>query len=393
MQSATSARDLDVARIPTPGLIADYATQRITAAARTLWPTAALRLGHIIASVTSHVQQIDVNDRTLYAKVELLGASMVSVLRGAFGDWPTVRAAQAAYLASPGTVLEREANQLRALAAAGLRVPAVAGRLQGVLFTEHVQGPSLAELITATPSRTAGLLQQTAREVDSAMRQPDLVALVDRAPMVERSIVGTFMRKFNGISGPTYLLGTQYGEALSVVVSRLRSAHAEPSPALARPIVFGDLKPEHVLFPPGERPVFIDPGLMRGPLCTDPAKLMSRLVLGLVGRPPAGDDVRLVLDGITASTRETTAHMHATDESAWRRQALVLWLMDTTNILTTYLNNPRDLPLTEQATAVVARAWQVCGMLDRATAALSPRRSTGDTWDCCLAEAAAAALR
>ncbi|MFJ8753182.1 hypothetical protein ACIREO_28180 [Streptomyces sp. NPDC102441] len=177
---------------------------------------------------------------------------------------------------------------------------------------------------------------------------------------------------------------------LSGVVSRLRISNAA-TPSLARPCVFGDLKPEHVIFPPGEnRPVFIDPGLMRGRLCADPAKLLSRLVLGLVARQPAGDDVRTVIEAVRTHTAETTGLLSAADESAWIRQLLVLWLMDTTNILTTYLANPEGLPLSPHGAAVAARAGAVCRMLDQSSAALTARHSARDTWQLCLSQAAQA---
>ncbi|MGW1617434.1 hypothetical protein ACWCQZ_50885 [Streptomyces sp. NPDC002285] len=52
---------------------------------------------------------------------------------------------------------------------------------------------------------------------------------------------------------------------LGGVVSRLLKLRLTPAPG-PRLVVYGDLKPEHVLFPdgPDEQPVFIDPGLSRG---------------------------------------------------------------------------------------------------------------------------------
>ncbi|WP_202542520.1 hypothetical protein [Streptomyces sp. SID2563] len=41
-------------------------------------------------------QQLTVDGDTVYAKSELLGMSLVSVVRGRGGDWPTARAAQRA---------------------------------------------------------------------------------------------------------------------------------------------------------------------------------------------------------------------------------------------------------------------------------------------------------
>ncbi|WP_329212424.1 phosphotransferase [Streptomyces sp. NBC_01708] len=389
-QPATSARDLDVVRPPTPDLVAAYASEQIMAAARALWPAATVQPGRIIPSVTSHVQRIDVGTRPLYAKVELLGVSLVSVLRGSCGNWPTVKAAQAAYLRSSRALLVREGAHLRALAAAGLRVPDVAGYSRGVLFTERIQGATLDDVIAAEPARTPALLQLVHRALDPVLRQRDVMALADRAPIVERSITGTFLRKFNGLSGPTYLSRSPHGDVLRLVVARLRSHHTVSS--MARPIVFGDLKPEHILFTTGDpRPAFIDPGLMRGPLCADPAKLMSRLALGLVARQPPAAETRAVLDGMAAYTADATAHHSTDEEDAWLRQLIDLWLMDTTNILTTYLTNPPDLPLSPHGAAVAARAGAVCQMLDLSSRALAARHPARHTWNLCLANAAQAA--
>ncbi|GAA2710339.1 hypothetical protein GCM10010315_10020 [Streptomyces luteosporeus] len=60
--------------------------------------------------MTAYVRRLSVDGRPLYAKVSLLGMSLVSVLRGTAGNWAQVRAAQAAYQGSPGTLLEREVH-------------------------------------------------------------------------------------------------------------------------------------------------------------------------------------------------------------------------------------------------------------------------------------------
>ncbi|MFJ4897947.1 MULTISPECIES: phosphotransferase [unclassified Streptomyces] len=391
---ATSPLRFDVVRPPTPEMVAGYAAEHIATAARDLWPTSPVRLGPVVPSVTSHVQQLTVDGGSLYAKVELLGMSLVSVIRGTGGDWPTVEAAQRAYLARPGTLLEREANQLRALAAAGLRVPKVAGYRPGVLFTERVHGATLAELVAASPESTAGLLHLVHEELAPVLRGHDLVALVDRAPIVERSIPGTFLRKFNGTSGAAYLRRSPHGEVLRDIVLRVRRANAAAGSSSPRLVIFGDLKPEHVLFPPGGgRPSFIDPGLMRNPPCADLAKLLSRLVLDMVARRPGEDSVRVVLDQITAYKDAAAAHLAAVDESALLRQLVILWLMDTTNILTTYLSHPAGLPMTRNGAVVVARTGAVCRMLDLCTSALVPLRAGRDLWRLCLAYVAQAATR
>lgn len=393
-QPTTSALYPDAVRAPTPELVADYAAEHIAAAAHELWPTSAVQLGPVIPSVTSHVQQLTVDGGALYAKTELLGMSLVSVVRGRGGDWPTAKAAQRAYLARPGTLLEREANQLRVLATAGLRVPRVLGYRPGVLFTEYVRGATLAELVAARPGRTAGLLYLVRQELAPVLRGRDVVALVDRAPIIERSVPGTFLRKFNDVSGAAYLGRSPDGNLLREIVLRLRRANASAAFSLTRPVVFGDLKPEHVLFPTdGGRPTFIDPGLMRNPPCADLAKLLSRLFLDLVARQPGVDTVRVVLDEVALYADAAAAHLSVSDKSALLRQLVTLWLMDTTNILTTYLSHPTGLPMTRNGAAVVARAGAVCWMLDLCTSALVPLRSGRDLWRLCLAHVAQAAIR
>ncbi|WP_406144780.1 phosphotransferase [Streptomyces sp. NBC_01012] len=391
---ATSTLHPDVLRAPTPELVAHYATEHIAKAAGELWATSTVQLGPVVPSVTSHVQRLTVDGGVLYAKVELLGMSLVSVVRGSGGDWSAVKAAQSAYLARPGTLLEREAQQIHVLAGAGLRVPEVVGFRPGVLFTEHVHGATLAELVAASPGRTAELLHLVRQELAPVLRGHEVVALADRAPITERSIPGTFLRKFNGPGGEAYLSRSPHGETLRDIAFRVRRANAAAASSPARTVIFGDLKPEHVLFPfDGGRPTFIDPGLMRHPPCADLAKLLSRLLLDLVARRPGEDAVRMVLDQVVVHTDAAAAHLSAADESGLLRQLVVLWLMDTTNILTTYLSHPTSLLMPRNGAAVVAKAGAVCRMLDLCTTALGPHRSGRDLWRLCLAHVARAATR
>ncbi len=178
-----------------------YAAGQVEQAARGLWPGAEVRLGPAVPSVTSYVRRVEVDGRPLYAKLSVLGVSLVSLLRGSCGDWVTVRDAQAAYVASPGSLLEREARQLAVLAGpAALRVPTVAGYEGGVLFTESVHGSTLAELLVRAPHRTTWLLEEVTGEMAVGLRRRGVAARVGRSEIRERSITGTFLRKFNGLS-------------------------------------------------------------------------------------------------------------------------------------------------------------------------------------------------
>ncbi|MET9956025.1 hypothetical protein ABZ135_31395 [Streptomyces sp. NPDC006339] len=354
------------------------AAEQVIAAAQTAWPGAEVVPGPVTPSVTSYVQRLSVDGRDVYAKTSVCGVSLVSVLRGACGDLETVRARQAAYLVSPGSITAREAVQLRTLAGpARLGTVTLAGHARGVLFTEPVTGPTLTELIEAEPGRTRELLGLVVRDVAEGLARRGVAEAVQGASIRERGISGTFARKFNGLSGGLYLRQTGQGETLSTVVTRLRRARRVPS-APAGTVVFGDLKPEHAAFPvDGGRPVYLDPGLMRGNEVADTAKLVSRLVLGLVARGPAAAGV--VLCGVDSFVRASARRLPAEQRSGWLRELVVLVLMDSLNILSTYLTAPADLPLSAHAAGVRDRARHVADLLDRATAPLAGTED-GATW-------------
>ncbi len=84
---------------------------RIHRAATALWPGEPLTLGDHVPSVTGYVHRARIGDRDLFARDSIL----VPRLRAAWcGRWPVagdrdrVRAAQAAYATSPGSLLEYE---------------------------------------------------------------------------------------------------------------------------------------------------------------------------------------------------------------------------------------------------------------------------------------------
>ncbi|MEU3399483.1 hypothetical protein [Streptomyces filamentosus] len=330
-------------------------------------------------SVTSYVQRLTVDGRALYAKTSLCGVSLVSLLRGACGDFETVRARQAAYLVTPDSITAREAVQLRTLAGpARLGTVALAGHARGVLFTEPVAGRTLTDLIEAEPGRTRELLGLVVRDVAEGLAREGVAEAVEGAPIRERGIAGTFVRKFNGLSGGLYLRQTGHGEVLDTVVTRLRRARRIPA-APAGTVVFGDLKPEHATFPEEHgRPVYLDPGLMRGSAVADTAKLVSRMVLGMVARRPAAAGV--VLGGIDSFVRASARRLPAQERAAWLRELVVLVLMDTLNILSTYVTAPADLPLPVHASAVRGCAREVVNLLDRATAALTALEDGASVW-------------
>jgi hypothetical protein len=391
------------AALPEPGALFEVAADRIRRVAAEEWPGEPVTLSAHVPSVTGYVRRVHLGGRELFAKDSVLGLSLVSVLRGVAGDGDQVRAAQAAYVTSPASLLAREAAQLCALDAAGIRVGRCAGYRDGVLFTEAVTGPSLLDLITKAPARTADLMSGAVRSLEG-LQSPAVAAVAEAAPIAERGIDTTFRRKFNGISGRAYVarLGvdrlnerTRRGAVamLGVVVSRLLKLRLTPASG-PRPVVYGDLKPEHVLFPdgPDEQPVFIDPGLSRGSAHQDAAKLVSRALLAVVAAPPA-EGVVLVVEGIDAFTQGQAQGLSRTARGMWLRRLMVTWLMDTVNILSTYLAAPAALPLPEHACAVVDSTPVLCTVLDSVSATLTAGTEPEAAWRLALASVTRAATR
>jgi hypothetical protein len=272
-----------------------------------------------------------------------------------------------------------------------------------VLFTEAVTGPSLLDLITKEPTRTADLMSGAVRGLER-LQSPALAAAVDAAPIAERGIDTTFRRKFNGISGRAYVtrLGvdqlderTRRGvvAALGAVVSRLLKLRLTPAPG-PRLVVYGDLKPEHVLFPdgPDEQPVFIDPGLSRGGAHQDAAKLASRALLAVIAATPV-HRAAIVVAGIDAFTHDQARNIDRAERGMWLRRLMVTWVMDSVNILSTYLAAPSALPLPEHARAVVDSAPALCTVLDSISATLTAGTEPEATWRLALASVTRAATR
>lgn len=392
--------------VPDAGEVFAFAAREIAAAAAELWPRADVDLGDHVPSVTGYVRRIRVDGRTLYAKYAF-PVSLVSLLRGVCGPWPEVRAAQQAYVRRPGALMDREAAQLRLLGQQDSpRVCAVAGLARGVLFTESVTGPTLADLLLQRPHDAADLLGGTFGEL-RRLHRPSAARLLGPARVIgERSIRGTFQRKFNGLSGPTYVerLGAERcapdDRALVVgllrdVVVRLHRLQATglPQQASRRVLAYGDLKPEHVVFPQGAsgQPVFIDPGLLLAPPAVDAAKLISRTVLLLASARPGAETGHQAMHGIGAFAAARADVLPGRARRSWLRELLVLWLMDSVNILTTYLSAPGALPLPGRAGALVGRAVDLCRMADQLSSELAAGTDVRAVWESALGRAQAVA--
>ncbi|WP_051856084.1 hypothetical protein [Streptomyces sp. NRRL B-1347] len=368
-----------------------YADRKILEAAAQVWPRAQeIRLGAHTPSVTGYVRSLDVDGEEFFAKYSFLGLSLVSVVRGTCGSWEAVRAAQAAYTASRGALLGREAEQLKLLALARARVPEAVGYCAGVLFTRPLPGPTFGELVVKEPDRTEDLAVRAMRELDGAMRR--MADRVQHVQISERGIPATFSRKFNGISGHAYLRQAgEFGPVLREVVVRLRRL-GQATATGPRPLVYGDLKPEHIVYPhgPNEPPGYLDPGIAYGRDAADLAKLISRTTLGLIADPPPSGTVESVTAGLGACAGKRVWHLTDSERAAWLRELAVLWLMDTVNILSTYLTCPAVLPMPPKAIAAVERADAVCRLLDVASTVLAENK-TSTAWPIVLGEAAKAA--
>jgi hypothetical protein len=391
--------------VPAAADVFGHAVGEIRAAAAELWPGAEIRLGQQVPSVTGYVHRLAVDDRELYAKYSFLGVSLVSLLRGACGPWPNVLDSQRKYVERRDGLLAREAAQLSHLASVGRpQVCTVEGLARGVLLTRPVAGPTLADLMLADGADVAALLGLAYAELHRLHHPPTSGRLGPAAVIGERSIAGTFLRKFNGISGATYVgrLGAERCAATDrqEVVAELRAAVAilhrlriMTLPTGRPTLVYGDMKPEHVVFPDGlgGTPVFLDPGLLRAGASVDAAKLASRTVLLLAAARPSQDTGKRVAVGLGSFVEDVLRGRSRQARTRWLRELLTLWLMDTTNIMTTYLSAPAALPLPRVGQQLVRRAVPVCRNLRRQADELAHSGDVLTVWERALVAAEAVA--
>ncbi|MEV6502183.1 phosphotransferase [Streptomyces prunicolor] len=398
---STAAAHTAPGPVPDVAEVFVFAQDEIRLAAAELWPGARVELSCHIPSVTGYVHRIRVGGRELYAKHSFLGMSLVSILRGVAGDWAEVRRAQAAYIQRPDALLVREAAQLRLLADLGQpRVCEVAGLARGVLFTAPVPGPTLAALLLRDPAGTAALFEAVFADLHQLHRSRTAQRLAPAGAISERSVAATFQRKFNGISGQTYLsrLGVERcaEDERAEVIALLRAVVARlhrMRPTVLAPgqavLTYGDLKPEHLVFPdgPGGRPVLIDPGLLRARSSVDAAKLTSRTVLLLASALPGTAAAEEIVEGLGAFAEQRMRPMAPKAARSWLRELLIVWLMDTVNILTTFLSAPEVLPLPPRGRSLVERAVVVCTMADRISTALGGGLDVHHVWGTALSQA------
>ncbi|MEY8042190.1 hypothetical protein AB8O55_22485 [Saccharopolyspora cebuensis] len=370
-------------------VLEEHTRDRIHALARARWPAGEIVVGALLSSVTNFVVPVSVHDEhgmaRQVAKYPILGTSLVSLTNATRGSAEQLLAAQARYTARPDAAARVEATHLDLLrhhAAQpdrAITVPEVLACDGGVLITSAAGGGSVAKaLLNHDPatleSVTAAMQHAASLAADPALRD----ALAATAGRRSNTITATLARKFGGAYAERYLagLGTGWSDEADRVPLVREFARVVAAVRLAAPpaapvghVVFGDLKPEHILIDEHtRRQVWLDPCLHLGELAEDAAKLASRLALhaGLLSRTPHPDLPRI---------------LHTVVESAveayppkWRRQArarlAVWWLGDVLNVLSTALSVPPDTPVPVPAlTPTAARhapsllAW-VARMLD-----------------------------
>ncbi|MEV4879840.1 hypothetical protein [Streptomyces cyaneofuscatus] len=353
----------------------------ITLAAEDLWPGRGAILGPQCPSVTSYVCQVRLSGQELYAKYGWLSASLVSVLRGARGTWADVQEAQDPYVKSADLLTRREYQHLEFLQELGRpRVGEPVGLNGGVLFTRAVAGTTVAEELAARPWDTEVLLDSVLLCLGELHCEAGAGYLRQAWPIAERSILDVFARKFRGPAAARYIadLGRDSlileDERAAVVdllgnaVRRLLRLTGAVRPR-QRAAVFGDLKPEHVYLS-GHRLTFIDPALQwaAGPE-PDVAKLVGRtLLLGLCHHELRAE--RQITEGVVAVLSRHAQSHRPCDRAERLREVMVLWLMDTVNILSTCLSASADFPLTSSQQVLVSQARRIAAVVERVSGLL-----------------------
>lgn len=360
LQLITVAPAMDVA-IP-PARVLAHARTAIEAVATRLWAGQSVHFGPQLPSVTNYVTLLRVGGQSFVAKYSLLGTSLVSVVRGLRGTWPEVEASQRAYVTDPQGLLAREYAQLKALSttvrrgALPLRVPQITTYEAGVLVTVAVAAPSLStELLHGSqhPRELLTHVAGTARRLRCAFDagNPALGAAVLSRP--HSSIAGTYTRTFlNPRRAQDYLamLGDGWvGPTQRREIQDLLSGLREVLPSLLRPtaplaVIYGDLKPEHVLLEPAGWQTWVDPGLQRADPAAELAKLVSRTALLLVSTRPPADRTSAILDALDQLVTEFLSR-HARFAMHMLRRLLALCLADWSNYLATGLSLPPHVPL------------------------------------------------
>ncbi|MFC8723793.1 hypothetical protein [Streptomyces bacillaris] len=363
-------------------LLYEESRRAVLHAARELWQGQEVILGPQRPSITSYVCPVTVSGTQLVAKYDWLGVPLVSVLRGARGDWAAVRDAQPSYVASSDLLAVREEQHHALLQRLGRpRVCEVEAQHGGVLFTRAAPGTPMAEAVVARPGDTAEVLESVLLALRDLHGPKGDWHLREMRQVDHGSIVGAFMRTFRALGAVQYVRSVGESPRLadpereSVVrqfegaVRRLVRLTAAVSPRSAT-VVFGNLQPEGVLLS-GSRITLLAPALHRagGPE-PDVARLVGRtLLLGLC--QPEAYAERQITDGAVAVLRGCLSALSREKRDAWLRQVLVLWLMDLVTLLSACLCAPPGFLLTLPQEQLVGRALRVTAIADRVSGYLT----------------------
>jgi hypothetical protein len=349
--------------VVSPSIVLTHAADAVARVVMRLWPAETVRVGPQLPSVTNYVTTVQVGEARFVAKYSVLGVSLVSVVRGVRGPWSKVETAQRDYVRDPRALLARERTQLRLLngltrhEADLLQVPEVIAYEAGVLITAAVDGPSLATVLLQDQVQALELLTGVVHAAQGLHRDPILAGLLLAAepdhPRPHTSITGTFFRKFLGPGGRAYRdrLGEGWTEPPTQIAAALTTVGETLVPLLRKPpyrtVIYGDLKPEHILLGHTGKQTWLDPGLQHCDPCADIAKLISRTALMIITTRPSRARVTELTDALDALVTMQMSGHSRTDSEGMMRRLLALWVADWMNYLTTGLSVPPDsgLPL------------------------------------------------
>ncbi|MGN5381151.1 hypothetical protein ACQ4WX_40485 [Streptomyces lasalocidi] len=113
----------------------------------------------------------------------------------------------------------------------------------------------------------------------------------------------------------------------------------------------------------------------------DIAKLVSRTVLTLTAHRPEAPVVHQVLHGLDVFVKSQVPMLSGRERRFWLQNLMTLWLMDTVNIMTTYLSAPSALPLPRVGTALMDRVVPVFSMVASISADLETGTAVRGTWE------------
>lgn len=156
-------------------------------------------------------------------------------------------------------------------------------------------------------------------------------------------------------------------------MAALRAAR-ETGDATLTTVVYGDLTPEHVLYPGkrGTEPDLLAPALTRDTPLSDPARLLSRCILVMLASQPGRAAAEQAAQGFADFAQQQAGRFPGMRDQALRA-LLRLCAMNTANIMSTYLAAPADLPLPEHADVLRKKPTAMLGIAHQVAGAVSAR--------------------